>query len=172
MPSESQPFRVLVADDQSDVREALRLLLKGEGFECRQSASPAEVLETLRGEELDAVLMDLNYARDTTSGTEGLDLLSRVRDLDPTVPVVVMTAWGSIEVAVEAMRRGARDFVEKPWDDARLVSILRTQCELARALRRGRRLEAAFETIQGEDLPPMIAESPAMRPVPRKPWTK
>ncbi len=156
--------RVLVADDQPDVLEALRLLLKGEGFRLETVASPRAVLEALQVREFDVLLMDLNYARDTTSGQEGLDLLARVPALDPTLPVVVMTAWASVELAVEAMRRGARDFVQKPWDDARLLTILRTQSELARALRRGQRLEAENRLLRGEG-PQLIAESPAMRPV-------
>src|SRR5713101_4718659 len=114
-------MRVLVADDQPDVREALRLLLKGERFEIEAVASPAAVLTALESREYDAVLMDLNYARDTTSGQEGLDLLARIRSLDGTVPVIVMTAWGSLELAVEAMRRGAKDFIQKPWENARLT---------------------------------------------------
>ena len=131
--------RLLVADDQPDVIEALRLLLKGEGYEIETASSPRAVLEIVQARELDLVLMDLNYARDTTSGAEGLDLLSRLRDLDPTLPVVVMTAWASLDLAVEVMRRGARDFVEKPWENERLKSIIRTQLELGRALRRATR---------------------------------
>src|SRR5262245_17380039 len=127
---------ILVADDQGDVLEALRLLLKGEGFRVETASSPAGVLRALGEREFDAVLMDLNYARDTTSGREGLDLLAELRTLDPTVPVVVMTAWGSIEGAVEAMRQGARDYIEKPWDNTRLLRTLRTQVDLGRALRR------------------------------------
>jgi DNA-binding NtrC family response regulator len=156
--------RVLVADDQPGVLEALRLLLKGEGFRIETVGSPRAVVEALQAREFDVLLMDLNYARDTTSGQEGLDLLARVPALDTTLPVVVMTAWASVELAVEAMRRGARDFVQKPWDDARLLSILRTQAELARALRRGQRLEAENRLLRGEG-PVLIAESPAMRPV-------
>jgi DNA-binding NtrC family response regulator len=133
---------ILVADDQADVLEALRLLLKGEGFRVETASSPALVLHALGEREFDAVLMDLNYARDTTSGREGLDLLAELRALDPTVPVVVMTAWGSIEGAVEAMRKGARDYIEKPWDNARLLRTLRTQVDLGRALRRSERLES------------------------------
>ena len=129
--------RLLVADDQPDVLEALRLLLKSEGFEIETASSPRAVVETVQARELDLVLMDLNYARDTTSGAEGLDLLSRLRDIDPTLPVVVMTAWASLDLAVEVMRRGARDFVAKPWDNARLLAIVRTQVELGSALRRG-----------------------------------
>ena len=124
--------RILVADDQPDVLEALRLLLKGEGFERRDGRRrPTAVLAALEAREFDVVLIDLNYTRDTTSGEEGLDLLARIQALDPTLPVVVMTAWGSVDVAVEAMRRGARDFVQKPWDNARLLATLRTQVELA-----------------------------------------
>src|SRR5437016_6662625 len=134
--------RILIADDQTDVLAALRLLLKGNRFEIETAASPAGILKAVDSQELDVVLMDLNYARDTTSGSEGLDLLSRIQAADPTLPVVVMTAWGSVDLAVEAMRRGARDFIQKPWDNARLLTVLRTQVELAEALRRGRHLEA------------------------------
>src|SRR5947209_16062067 len=109
--------RVLIADDQPAVIEALRLLLKGEGFEVKAVASPSDVLEALSRQSFDAALIDLNYTRDTTSGQEGFDLLARVREIDPQLPVVVMTAWGSVEVAVEAMQRGASDFVQKPWDN-------------------------------------------------------
>src|SRR2546427_704226 len=122
--------RTLIADDQPDVLAALRLLLKREGFQTEAVTSPAAVLEALKARDFDLVLMDLNYARDTTSGQEGLDLLSRIQALDSSLPVVVMTAWGSIELAVEAMRRGVRDFVQKPWENARLLTILRTQIEL------------------------------------------
>ena len=118
------PRRILVADDQPDVLEALRLLLKGEGLRDRDRAPrPPACSPPLEAREFDVVLMDLNYARDTTSGAEGLDLLTPPAALDPTLPVVVMTAWGSVDLAVEAMRRGARDFVQKPWDNARLLAI-------------------------------------------------
>ncbi len=156
---------VLIADDQADVLEALRLLLKGEGFRSRTVTSPREALRTLESNDFDVVLIDLNYARDTTSGEEGLDLLTRIRELDSTLPVVVMTAWGSVEIAVEAMRRGARDFIQKPWDNNRLLSIIRVQSELATALRKGRRLEAENELLRGEGLPTLIAQSAAMKPV-------
>ena len=158
------PARILVADDQPDVLEALRLLLKTERYAIETAASPSAVLEAVRRREFDALLMDLNYARDTTSGQEGLDLLSRLREMDEFLPVVVMTAWGSIELAVEAMRRGARDFVQKPWDNARLLSTVRTQIELSSALRRGRRLEAENRVLR-EIAPSFIAQSPAMSPV-------
>jgi len=157
--------RVLIADDQPDVLESLRLLLKTEGFAVQTVASPAAVVAAVESNDFDAALIDLNYARDTTSGQEGLDLLTRLRSLDGTLPVIVMTAWGSIGLAVEAMRRGARDFVQKPWENPRLLSILRTQVELSQALRKGARLEAENRLLRSEGLPAMIAESPIMRPV-------
>jgi len=158
--------RILIADDQPDVLEALRLLLKGEGMEAETASSPAAVVAALDTGEFDAVLMDLNYARDTTSGQEGLDLLGRIQEIDPMLPVVVMTAWGTVEVAVEAMRRGARDFVQKPWENARLLATLRTQVALGRALRKGQRLEAENRILRHESADAsVIAESAAMRPV-------
>jgi DNA-binding NtrC family response regulator len=107
--------RVLIADDQPDVLESLRLLLKGEAYRIETATSPAAILAAVEAQDFDAALIDLNYARDTTSGREGLDLLGRLQGIDASLPIVVMTAWGTIELAVEAMRRGARDFVEKPW---------------------------------------------------------
>ncbi len=156
---------VLLADDQHDVIEALRLLLKGEGYGIESTDSVAGVLEAISKQDFDVVLMDLNYARDTTSGREGLDLLNQIQALDSTLPVIVMTAWGSVELAVEAMRRGARDFVEKPWDNARLSSIIRTQIELGQALRKGQRLEAENLLLRGDGKPDLIAESESMQPV-------
>jgi DNA-binding NtrC family response regulator len=158
------PPRLLIADDQPDVLEALRLLLKPEGYAVESVTSPGNFFAALEAREYDLALVDLNYTRDTTSGAEGLDLLSKVQAIDPTVPVIVMTAWGSVELAVEAMRRGAKDFVTKPWDNARLIAIVRTQLELSAALKRGQRLEAENRLLRSEG-PPMIAESPAMRPV-------
>ncbi|MDA2936772.1 sigma-54 dependent transcriptional regulator [Acidobacteria bacterium AH-259-A15] len=163
--SDSAAPRILVADDQVDVLESLRLLLKGEGYEIEAVQSPAAVLNSVEAEDFDVALMDLNYARDTTSGQEGLDLLARIQAIDSTLPVVVMTAWGSIELAVEAMRRGARDFIKKPWDNERLLSILRTQVELCRALRRGQRLEAENQLLRGQGSPELVARSPVMQPV-------
>jgi DNA-binding NtrC family response regulator len=163
--------RILIADDQADVLAALRLLLKADRFEIETASSPAGVLKAVDSQELDVVLIDLNYARDTTSGSEGLDLLSRIQAVDPTLPVVVMTAWGSVDLAVEAMRRGARDFIQKPWDNARLLAVLRTQIELAGALRRGQRLEAENLALRdnaadaASKLPRIIAESQAMKGV-------
>src|SRR5437773_1312311 len=164
-PKDTATTRILVADDQQDVREALRLLLKGEGFAIDTASSPLAALEAAKTKEYDALLIDLNYTRDTTSGREGLDLLARLQGLDATLPVVVMTAWGSVDVAVEAMRRGARDFVQKPWDNPRLLSILRTQVELGRALRRGQRLEAENLVLRGDGGPRLVAESAVMRPI-------
>jgi DNA-binding NtrC family response regulator len=157
--------RILIADDQPDVLEALRLLLKGEGFTTATAHVPEGIIAMLEREDFDAVLMDLNYTRDTTSGREGLDLLSRIRSLDSTLPVVVMTAWGSVDKAVEAMQRGARGFIEKPWDNARLLATLRGQLELGRALRQSQRLETENRLLRREGVPDLVAESAAMRPV-------
>ncbi len=156
---------ILIADDQTDVLEALRFLVKGEGYHSEAVTSPAGVIAAVESREFDVVLMDLNYARDTTSGEEGLDLLNRVQASDATLPIVVMTAWGSVELAVEAMRRGARDFIQKPWDNARLSAILKTQIELGRALRKGQRLEEENRALRAERFPRLIAQSAAMRPV-------
>ena len=161
--------RLLVADDQADILEALQLLLKGEGFRIDTARSPAAIIAAVEHHEFDAVLMDLNYARDTTSGREGMDLLEELRAIDQTLPVIVMTAWGSVESAVEAMRRGARDYIEKPWDNARLLATLRTQIELGRALRAAERLEHENRLLRqdgrAEGLPKLVTDSPAMQQV-------
>jgi len=157
--------RVLIADDQEDVLHALRLLVKGKGYELHAVTSPAAVLEAVHAHEFDVALIDLNYARGTTTGREGLDLLKQLREVDGTLPVVVMTAWGSVEGAVEAIRNGARDFIEKPWDNSRLLATLRAQVELGRALRRTRRLESEKRTSDGSDTGVFIAQSAAMQPV-------
>ncbi len=164
-PSASPTAHVLVADDQPHVREALRLLLKGEGYAIETAASPAAVLSAVQAADFDAVLLDLNYARDTTTGREGLELVSQLQALDATLPTVVMTAWGSVEKAVEAMRRGARDFIEKPWDNNRLLATLRTQVELGRALRSTRRLDAENRLLRRDGAPELIAQAAVMRPV-------
>ncbi len=159
------PARILIADDQPDVLEALRLLLKGEGYQIETVASPAAVATALQARDYDVALLDLNYARDTTSGREGLDLLDRIRAIDATLPVIVMTAWSSVGLAVEAMRKGARDFVQKPWDNARLIAIVRTQTELGRALRAGQRLEEENRALRNDTpRPDLVAADPAMRP--------
>ena len=159
------PPRILVADDEPDVLEALKLLLKGEGYDVQAVTSPRALLSTVEAHDFDALLIDMNYTRDTTSGAEGLDLLARLQGLEAAPPVVVMTAWASIDGAVEAMRRGARDFIEKPWDNRRLLATLRTQVDLGRALRNSQRLERENRALRKEGLPELIAESPAMRPV-------
>jgi DNA-binding NtrC family response regulator len=161
------PQRILIADDQPDVLQALRLLLKSEGFQIETANAPAGVIAAVQVHDFGAALLDLNYARDTTSGREGLDLITQLQQIDPSLPVVVMTAWGSVEGAVEAMRRGARDYIEKPWDNARLIATLRTQVELGRALRRSQRLETENERLRRSGLPDLIAESRAMQPVMR-----
>ena len=156
--------RIFVADDQRDVVESLRLLLKGEGYTAETFEHPEALIAALRARAADAVLMDLNYTRDTTSGDEGLEAIARVRAFDDHTPIVVMTAWGSVGLAVEAMRRGAQDFIEKPWDNERLLSVLRTQVALGQSLRRTRALEdenRQLTAVDGE----LIAESPAMQPV-------
>jgi DNA-binding NtrC family response regulator len=157
--------RILIADDQPDVLEALRLLLKPEGFLTEQANSPAAALALLDNREFEGAIIDLNYARDTTSGAEGLDLLSAIQARDALLPVIVMTAWGSVEIAVDAMRRGARDFIQKPWENARVIAIVKTQLELGRALRTTRKLEAEDRVLRTVDRPVFIAESPAMKHV-------
>jgi len=163
--AEMSPPRLLVADDQPDVVEAVRMLARAHGFDVRSAASPAAVLALCEAEDFDVCLLDLNYARDTTSGIEGIELLTRLRELDPTLPVVVMTAWGSIEGAVEAVRRGARDYLTKPWDNARLIATLTAQLELCRALRTVNRLDAAAARSRSAELPAIVARSRAMQQV-------
>jgi len=159
------PVRILAADDQEHILEALDFLLQPQGYRVDKVRSPALVRDALASSSYDAILIDLNYTRDTTSGQEGLDLLSEIVALDATVPVIVMTAWANVELAVEAMRRGARDFVQKPWENERLVSILRTQVELHRALQQAARLEAENRLLRAEGRPEFLATSPAMQPV-------
>jgi DNA-binding NtrC family response regulator len=156
--------RILIADDQPDVLEALRILLKGEGYQTDAVTSLAGIFTALEKRDYALIMMDLNYTRDTTSGQEGLEVIPRIQALDNTLPIVVMTAWATIDLAVEAMKRGARDFVPKPWDNNRVLAIVRTQIELGGALRKGRRLEAANQLLRG-NAPNIIAESPRMRPV-------
>jgi len=159
------PHRILVADDQPDVLEALRLLLKAEGYQIETAKSPAAVLKAIEARDFALAIIDLNYARDTTSGQEGLDLLAKLQAADATLPVVVMTAWASVEIAVEAMRRGAKDFITKPWENPRLLTIVKTQIELAGAVRAYRRLEQENQILRGKGGPNLIAQSAAMRPV-------
>ena len=163
--SPATPPRILIADDQSDIIEALRLLLKGEGYQIEAAKSPAAAIKAVEARDYAMVLMDLNYARDTTSGQEGLELLARLQSLDATLPVVVMTACASVDLADEAMRRGARDFVTKPWDNPRLLAIVRNQIALGSAVRSYRRLEQEIQLLRGKGAPAIIATSGAMRPV-------
>jgi DNA-binding NtrC family response regulator len=161
----SDPPRVIVADDQQDVLTALRLLLKNDGMQVTTVSSPAGLLEAVRSETFDVALIDLNYTRDTTSGREGLDLLPQIHAVDAPLPVIVMTAWGTIDVAVEAMRRGARDFLEKPWDNHRVLALVRNQVSYSREVRNGRRLEAENQLLRAAGDEDFIAESPAMTAV-------
>ncbi|HUL71622.1 MAG TPA: sigma-54 dependent transcriptional regulator [Vicinamibacterales bacterium] len=157
--------RVIIADDQVNILDALKLLLGGEGYDVATATSPAELIGELERSDFDVALIDLNYTRDTTSGHEGFELLDRIKTIDPTLPVLVMTGWSSVSGAVEAMRRGARDYIEKPWDDEKLLAAVQTQLELRRALRRSRRLQEENTRLQRRDLPVFIAEAPAMRAV-------
>src|SRR6202451_4075414 len=161
----ASPPRILAADDQQHILEAIELLLRPQGYKVDVVRSPELAREVLASASYDAVLIDLNYARDTTSGQEGLDLLSVLVALDRTFPVTVMTAGGNVERAVEAMRRGARDFIQKPWENERLLSILRTQVELHRALREAERLAAQNRLLRTEGRPQFIATAPAMQPL-------
>ena len=160
-----QPYRILVADDQPAVLDALKLLFRSHGFDVEAVRSPQVVLESLALREYDVLLLDLNYTRDTTSGREGIALLDRIRETDNLLPIIVMTAWGTIDVAVAAMRRGARDFVQKPWEDERLISTITVHAELYRALRQGQRLEAENRLMRTQGCTTFIAEAPAMRQV-------
>ncbi|MBA3637856.1 MAG: sigma-54-dependent Fis family transcriptional regulator [Acidobacteria bacterium] len=159
---QTTPVRILAADDQVDILDALRMLLTDEGYEVTAARSPGEALERLEGAEFDLAVLDLNYTRDTTSGQEGLDLMERIRALDPTLPVLVVTAWSSVSGAVEAMRRGARDYIEKPWDDERLLVTVRTQVDLRRALRRSQRLQEANARLQRGATPAFLGDSHAI----------
>jgi DNA-binding NtrC family response regulator len=157
--------RILIADDHADIIEALRLLLKNEGYQTEAVKSPAAAVKAVEARDYSLALIDLNYARDTTSGKEGLDLLSKLQSIDPTLPVVIMTAWANVELAVEAMRRGARDFIAKPWENLRLIAIVKNQIELGGTVRAYRRLEQENQLLRGKQGPALIAQSAAMRPV-------
>jgi DNA-binding NtrC family response regulator len=163
--SGANPARILAADDQQHILDAIELLLRPKGYKVDVVRSPVVAREALATSSYDAALIDLNYTRDTTSGQEGLDLLSAIVALDTTVPVIVMTAWGNVELAVEAMRRGARDFIQKPWENERLLSILRTQIELRRALQESERLAAENRLLSAQGRPEFIATAPCMAPM-------
>jgi len=162
---EEPPYKLLVADDQPHILEALRLLLKPEGYQLEMVRLPALVLEALAHDTFDGVLIDLNYTRDTTSGKEGMDLVTQIREIDAQLPIVVMTAWGNIDLAVEAMRRGAGDFIQKPWENARLLTVLRTQMELHRSQKRTQWLEAENRILRAAGTTDFIATAPSMRVV-------
>ena len=159
--------RILVADDQADILSALKLLLKREGFDVATASSPAGVLDITTREHVDVALVDLNYSRDTTSGEEGVALVGELHRLHPELPVVVMTAWATVEIAVQAMQRGANDFLEKPWNNQRLLSVLKNQVQLAEARRRGRRLADENAILRGADGTDLVASSRGMQEVVR-----
>ena len=158
-------IRVLAADDQPHILEAVELLLAPQGIDVDCVRSPELLLEAMGQADYDVLLIDLNYTRDTTSGQEGLDLLARIQEIDPRIPVIVMTAWGNVDLAVESMKRGARDFMQKPWENERLVSLIRVHAELHQALKRARQLEMENRLLRAEGMPEFVAEAPAMRPV-------
>jgi DNA-binding NtrC family response regulator len=163
--SKQEPIRVLVADDQPHILEAVELLLAPQGFAVDCVRSPQLLLEALGERDYDVLLIDLNYTRDTTSGQEGLDLLARIREFDARLPVIVMTAWGNINLAVESIKRGARDFIQKPWENERLLSLIRVHAELHQALRRARQLEMENRLLRSEGMPEFVASAPSMQPV-------
>jgi DNA-binding NtrC family response regulator len=165
IPAEHEKIRVLVADDQPHVLEAVDLLLSPQSIAVDCVRSPQLLMEALGESDYDVLLIDLNYTRDTTSGQEGLDLLGRIREFDPRLPVIVMTAWGNINLAVESIKRGARDFIQKPWENERLLSLIRVHAELHQALRRARQLELENRLLRAEGMPDFVASAPSMQPV-------
>jgi DNA-binding NtrC family response regulator len=164
-PRKNERIRVLVADDQPHILEAVELLLEPQGIHVDCARSPQLLLEALSQSDYDVLLIDLNYTRDTTSGKEGLDLLARLQEIDPRMPVIVMTAWGNIDLAVESIKRGARDFIQKPWENERLISLIRVHAELHKALRRARQLELENRLLRAEGMPDFVAAAPSMQPV-------
>jgi len=164
-PRKNERIRVLVADDQPHILEAVELLLEPQGIHVDCTRSPQLLLEALGQSDYDVLLIDLNYTRDTTSGKEGLDLLARLQEVDPRMPVIVMTAWGNIDLAVESIKRGARDFIQKPWENERLISLIRVHAELHKALRRARQLELENRLLRAEGMPDFVAAAPSMQPV-------
>lgn len=165
IPTKQEKIRVLAADDQPHILEAVELLLSPHGIEVDCVRSPQLLMEALGQRDYDVLLIDLNYTRDTTSGQEGLDLLARIQEYDARLPVIVMTAWGNIGLAVECIKRGARDFVQKPWENERLLSLIRVHAELRQALRRASQLELENRLLRAEGMPEFIAQAPAMHPV-------
>ncbi len=165
IPDKQEQIRVLAADDQAHILEAVELLLKPQGIDVDCVRSPQLLMEALGQRDYDVLLIDLNYSRDTTSGQEGLELLARIHEFDSRLPVIVMTAWGNIDLAVESMKRGARDFVQKPWENERLIAQIRLHAELRQALRRARQLELENRLLRAEGMPEFVASAPSMQPV-------
>jgi DNA-binding NtrC family response regulator len=165
IPAKQERIRVLAADDQPSILEAVELLLAPHGIDVDCARSPRLLMEALSQRDYDVLLIDLNYTRDTTSGQEGLDLLAQIQEYDSRLPVIVMTAWGNIGLAVECIKRGARDFIQKPWENDRLLSLIRVHAELRQALRRARQLELENRLLRAEGMPEFIASAPAMQPV-------
>ena len=163
--SKQEQIRVLVADDQPHILEAVELLLQPQGIVVDCVRSPQLAIEALGQTDYDVLLIDLNYTRDTTSGQEGLGLLARIQEMDARLPVIVMTAWGNIDLAVESIKRGARDFIQKPWENERLISLVRVHAELHHALRHARQLEIENRILRGEGMPEFVATAPSMQPV-------
>ena len=163
--NKQEPIRVLAADDQPHILEAVELLLTPQGIHVDCVRSPQLVLEAVGDSDYDVLLIDLNYTRDTTSGQEGLDLLERIQQIDARLPVIVMTAWGNIDLAVESIKRGACDFIQKPWENERLLSLIRVHAELHQALRRARQLEMENSLLRGEGMPAFVASAASMQPV-------
>jgi len=165
LATQQRPCRLLLADDQPHILDALELLLEPEGYVLERAGTPALLMSALSSEDFDGILMDLNYTRDTTSGEEGLALIERIRGHHAHLPIIVMTAWGNIDLAVKAMHSGASDFIQKPWDNTRLLTVLRTQLELYRMQRSAALLEAENKMLHAEGAPVMIATAPSMQRV-------
>jgi DNA-binding NtrC family response regulator len=163
--TQAEAPRILAADDQPHILDAIELLLQPEGYRVERAQSPREVRDRVASETYDALLIDLNYTRDTTSGAEGLELLAQLTAHDSRLRIIVMTAWANVDLAVESMRRGACDFIQKPWENVRLISILRTQIELRRAVQQAEILEAENRLLRAEGRPELIARAASMQPV-------
>ncbi len=157
--------RILIADDNKDVLQAIRLALKSEGYQADCVTSPADALKRIEQNEYATAIIDLNYHLDTTSGQEGIKLLGKIRELEPDLPIVVMTAWATIDVAVDCMQKGANDFLQKPWDDERLLAIVRSQLRLNEAQHQSHLLREENRTLRKNKTTGFIAQSRAMHPV-------
>jgi len=171
MPLDTPPPSVLLADDQTDILHALRVLLRAEGCKVKTVTEPDAALDAIAHHPFDVALVDLNYARDTTSGQEGLDLIPQILKLDPDLPIVVMTAWATIDLAVECMRRGAADFIQKPWENARVTATVFNQAELYRARRRATLLAEENRALKESKSPEIFstpAHAQASDPYPRR----